>query len=364
MALQLPNFQRISFGEANPILSGFQSGTNISNSIADLLNKHLQQQKMRELMPFIAPQAQADLTASQQANQWNPQRWQSDIGLQGAQTNRSNSMLPLDIQKQQLANKYYPDLIKSEIALNQMGGRGSLGTGTKEELFFQQLVSKDNPQLGNDPSKIYEAANALREGRDTLSDGTKLNKLSQAAGDSLDRLKKYGTTSSLITAGVTANQAESELPVYKEAIDKGVKPYGTTVFGQSPQQIKDAVNINDHDAQKRLGQYLGAQQLLFDRSALMLKINALPAGVNLANEIKDLAAQTINAKFPTMSAEARQVASDYVADTISKGLKERNRYGVGARNAAGKQAIANEVNNQSTGDIVWIRDKNRKLVRK
>lgn len=271
-------------------------------------------------------------------NQMNVNKWygpniQSEIGNRNALTQKYNTMTPLEAAHQQLENEWYARKAQADINYKNMGGgRGS--TGSKDDYAYQQSFARDNPNFTED--ELRQGREAHANGETTLPNG-KTFFVSRDTQRAYDRAYKSTTTAGLINAGVTANQAEAELPIYKEAIDSGVKPYGTTVFNTSPQQIKDALNVKDHNAQKRLGNYLAAQQLLFDRAALMLKINALPAGVNIASEIKHLAAQTINEKFPRMSAEARQIASDKVAEVVNAGLKARNAYGVGASGAAGKR---------------------------
>jgi hypothetical protein len=261
----------------------------------------------------------------------------------------------LDIEKQMMPGKmaldrahanYYgaqadPRLLEANIqsqqalAKQRQMGLGMGGVGQKEEMFFQNLVARDNPQLGNDPEKVYEAANALREGRTSLQDGTPLRPLSPASKASFNRIAKGETTSALINQNIQAQQAEAELPIYDKAISKGVQHYGTTVMGVSPKQIADAINVKDHKAQERLGEYLAAQQLLYDRAALTLRINSLPAGVRIADEIKNLSFQSVNAKFPMFSAEARKIAAEKVASALREGLEARQSVDIGAAQAKG-----------------------------
>lgn len=144
--------------------------------------------------------------------QEEPKRFGSEMSnaameraLHQANINRLNTMTPLDAMRQSLENQWYPKLSQSKIdeAQSLSDYRKTAGTGSaaggKYERDFQNFVAKDNPHIT--PEQIYEASNVLREGGDTLEDGTKLNPLSAAAQGALDRVLKSGTTPT-----VTANK--------------------------------------------------------------------------------------------------------------------------------------------------------------
>ena len=103
------------------------------------------------------------------------------------------------IREQEIANRYKAQYMQSQINANnalsnqRKTGTGGLGTGGKEQQFYQSLIAQDNPHLNNDPVKVYEAANRLAAGFDTMTDGTKIN-ISPAARSSLDRITKSGST--------------------------------------------------------------------------------------------------------------------------------------------------------------------------
>src|SRR5215208_5214413 len=82
--------------------------------------------------------------------------------LANAQMNQYR-MGNLDLSKQELGlkNQLHPlqmNLLKQkiesikELANQRKNGFGGAGVGQKEESFFQNLVARDNPQLGNDPN--------------------------------------------------------------------------------------------------------------------------------------------------------------------------------------------------------------------
>ena len=153
---------------------------------------------------------------AQLQNQYYAPTQQADIDYKNALT----SKVPFETNELKIKNQFLPQMQQADIAEKEaqakyynMGGSG-LGTGGKEQLFYQNAVSQDNPQLGNDASKIYEAANVLAQGGDTLSDGTKLNPLSASARASLDRVTKYGTTAQGI------NQTRSDA-ILNNLLNKG-----------------------------------------------------------------------------------------------------------------------------------------------
>lgn len=140
----------------------------------------------------------------------------SEIANREANTNRANSLAPLEEALKKVELKYAPDSAKasiaSQLAMANMRNIGSagMGVGGKDELMFQNLVAKDNPQLRTS-SQIYEASNVLRSGGDSLSDGTKLNPISPAAQSTLNRIIKGGTTSQLYNQSANLDDLVAQL---------------------------------------------------------------------------------------------------------------------------------------------------------
>jgi len=89
MPIQFPDFQRISFDEANPLLVGAERGQKFMQSAIqfpqDMQAKMLANQIAQAQAKYAEPMAKEGLTAAQQQNQWNPKIWGSEIGLRGAQ---------------------------------------------------------------------------------------------------------------------------------------------------------------------------------------------------------------------------------------------------------------------------------------
>ena len=299
----------------------------------------------------------------------------SEIALRIAQTNSMNKGLPSEISlrnaqaeetqqntaKQKALLPYVGQTAQADIeekkamANYYLQGGGRVGTANAAENTLEQSILADNPNV-TDPNKKRELINTVLSGGTQLSDGTPINTMSPITRNKYDAAAKARTTAQAINQNLQANQAEAELPIYKRYIDEGVKPYGTTVFNKSPLQVKDALDVHNPEAQQRLGKYLAAQQLQYDRAALMLKINALPPGQKIATKIATLASQTIDAKYPTLSNEARQVASDTVAKALEEGLKARNEYGISISKSLAPEKSSSAITTK------WVR-KNGQLVR-
>ncbi len=92
MPIQFPDYQRISFDEANPMLMGLAKGQNLMQNFMqfpqELRAKILQNQIAAAQAKYAEPMAKEGLTHAQQENQWNPKIWQSEIGLRGAQAGK------------------------------------------------------------------------------------------------------------------------------------------------------------------------------------------------------------------------------------------------------------------------------------
>ncbi len=263
--------------------------------------------------------------------------------LANAQMNQYR-MGNLDVSKQELGlkNQLHPfqmELLKqkvlSEKALEEQrkrnpGGLG--GVGQKEEMFFQNLVAKDNPQLGNDPNRIYEASNALREGRDILSDGTKLNPLSPASQSSFDRLTKGTTYSGAVVPILKANQSEAELHTIMEMANKDFEPYATTYKGYSPEQIIDTFKTDDA-SQKKLGNFIASQAAQYEASQIRNRIAGGEPGISATHELMGKSGQIIKTMFPRLSSTARIQATKRLDEYLTKGLEARKSVGIGASNA-------------------------------
>jgi len=300
---------------------------------------------------------------SQMQNQFYPEVTRSEIAGRNALTNKYNTMTPLEAAELRIKNEFLPQTLKSEIdarnALSNYRGMGGIGMGTggKEEFMFQNFVARDNPQLQNDPSKVYEAANALREGRDRLSDGTPLNPLSPASRASYDRLSKAGTYAGAAVPLMKAASAEAEIDVLNNYAQKGLEPYGTTYFGMSPSQVFDVAS-NDIKDQKKLGRLMASQALQYEIAQNRIRLANGQPGVTSTEELMKLSGQMMNPVMPRMTYEARKEASRYLDEALKKGLEARRKVGIGASSATSGNA-----GKESGGIVRWGKDKQGNPVR-
>lgn len=277
---------------------------------------------------------------------------------QAERTRIDNDLEKLKRQKELVESRYTDQMAKakleSEKALAQQRKTGGARAGGVSGQLMNQLMQQiqlENPNFT--PEQINEAANAYIEGRNTLDDGTQLKPPGGIISTKLNEIAKHEYSTTLVNQAIQAKQAEAELPIYKAVIDKGIANYGDTIFNHSPKQIADSVNVKDHAAQQRIGEYIAAQQLSYDRSALILKINALPPGKRIADEINRLSYAAINEKFPMMSAEARLIAANIVAKALSDGLKARQSVDIGA--ASLNKKVSENMPNKSDNDPLGIR---------
>lgn len=292
--------------------------------------------------------------------QEEPQRFSSEMSsaaieraLHQANTNRLNTMTPLDAMKQSLENQWYPKLSQSKIdeaqALSdyRKTGGSSLGTGGKEEYFFQNLTAKSNPNLK--PEQIFEASNAVREGKTTLPDGTPIN-VTPAMVSSLDRISKYGTTADLISNMVRGKQADKEIGVLNKYIGEAIAPYGDTIAGRSPKQIMDTFS-NKKEDQINLGRLAAAQQLQTDAAANQNIINSGRPTASITREILRDSETKIKTSWPRMSNLARQESLRYLKEALDATLKAKQSVGIGASNANQSQTPVRKKYNPATGDF-------------
>lgn len=345
MAIGVQQFQTLSPEQMSPYGGLLQ---NALKKYGDIVNaKYMDKEKSTALNQAIseALMKQAQAKYAPEMEQAKMQHEQAQAPYMQAETNKMNTMTPLEAIKQSILNKYLPQREKAEIGettqrgnyYSQGGSRGNLAAGDKGEMFFERMVGQDNPQLKGDPNKIFEASNVLRSGGNTLSDGTKINPLSPASQASYERVFKGTTTAPLVTAGVKANSAAAEMPVLDKYIKQGRSHYGKTIGGISYQQLKDSINSEDPKAAQRIGEYIASDVLSFDKAALQTRIAGTESGVTIINEVMQKAKQTINAKYPRLSDSARQVALETVSKALEEALAARNKYGISASSAVGKR---------------------------
>lgn len=259
-------------------------------------------------------------------NQYYGSNIESEINNRNALTQKYNTMTPLDAKKQELENEWYPKTQQANINWRNSGGSGS-GVGQRELMGFQQQLATEHPEWT--PEETNQAASAYLLGDEVLPDGSPLPPISGLGKAYLDNIKKRGTTAALVTGGVKANQAESELQVLNDYASKGLKPYGTTYFGKSPEQVMDTFK-SDPASQKRLGRFIASQALQYEAAQNRIKLANGQPGVTATEELMRLSQQTIDAKYPRLTQEARAEATRFMDEALKKGLEARQSIDIGA----------------------------------
>jgi len=354
-------FQPINFAniepQGNPGLRDFVANLAKGYQIGQLpqqLARQAEQERlanaMKSLLLLEQPQKfgeesqgrQLKNALSQYKVQEEPQRFSSEMStadiaraFQKAQANKLNTMTPLEAQELAQKNALYPELTRSQIANNlalskqrELGITG-LNAGGKEEYYYKNSIAQSNPEFTKE--QIFEAANAVREGRDTLSDGKKIN-ITPDMVASLDRATKYTTTSPLITGNIKGAQAEAEIGALAKHAQSGLKEYGKTYAGYSPQQIIDTFKT-DKKSQERLGKFIAAKQLQYEIAQNQIKLANGQPGVTSTQELMDLGMQNIKAAYPVLSQEARETAQNYFIEGLKKGFEARKKVRLGASGA-------------------------------
>lgn len=352
------------------LMQGYQLG-----QVPAQLQRQKQKEELANAMQKLLVEEQPEKFKSEQEgrvlgnemqrllNQEQPQKFGSEMSsaaiaraLQQANINRMNTMTPLEARELALKNQLYPELTRSQIANNlalskqrELGLTG-LGTGGKEEYFFQNLTAKSNPQLT--PEQVFEASNAVREGKTTLSDGTPIN-VTPAMMSSLDRISKAGSTSDLISNMVRGKQADAEIKVLSKYVGDAIAPFGDTIAGRSPSQIM-ATFSNKKDDQIKLGRLAAAQQLQADLAANQNIINSGRPTASITREILRDSEMKLKTNWPFMSNVARQEALRYVNEALHAALEAKQSVGIGASNAFSKSQTPEKKRlkyNASTGDF-------------
>jgi hypothetical protein len=359
MPFQPMNFANIA-PQGNPfmrdlvgnLVSGYKAG-----QVPAQLNRQRQEEELKNAFQSML-------------NEEQPEKFRSEMmsaaiqrALGQANADKINTMTPLEAAELSLKNQFYPELTRQQIesakalaAMRQLGGSG-VGAGGKEELLFQNLVRRDNPGLTDD--QVYEASNVLRQGGDTLSDGTKLSPLSPASQASFDRLTKYGTTSPLITGNIQGAQSEAEIDALAKHAQAGIRPYGDTYAGYSPAQIIDTFK-NDKESQERLGRFIAAKQLQFEIAQNQIRLANGKPGVTTTQELMDLGMQNIKGAYPMLSGKAREAAQNYFIEGLKKGFQARKQVGLGASSSfsqpgSSSSKAATVRYNPATGKLEEIR---------
>lgn len=267
---------------------------------------------------------------------------ESEMGSRNALTRKTNTMLPLEAEELRKKNAKYNELTDAQIQNYKMGGRGGMGVGAKDDMIFNNSLQQDNKDFS--PEDLYVANGIVSNGQNMMPDGRKIN-VSPATQRALDRALRSTTTAAVLTGGVKANQAEAELKVLNDYAQKGLKPYGDTIAGYSPQQIMDTFK-KDKDSQMKMGRFVASQALQYEAAQNRIRLANGQPGVTSTEGLMQASGQRINSKFPQLSYVAREEAARYLDEALAKGLEARKSVGVGASTLQNK--LPSTYNGKST----------------
>lgn len=146
MALQLPNFKRISFDEANPMLVGMERGQKLGQSFAsfpqELKAKILANKIAEAQAKYAEPMAAAGLKTAQQHNMYDPRIWESEIGLRGA----TSGKLSTETKMNNLKMDYLAKVLRGQQGGTQSGG--GFGGGPSPGMGQAGYGGNEQPGMG------------------------------------------------------------------------------------------------------------------------------------------------------------------------------------------------------------------------
>lgn len=230
MPIQFPDFQRISFNEANPALVGAERGQALMQNFMqfpqDLQSKILANQIAAVQAQYAKPMAEGNLTKLNQENQWNPKIWGSEIGLRGAQAGLAGAQatnLGVDTQTNQLKLNYLKQMLAGQGqaapqgAASTVQGNAGVGTSAPAQGGQAQAPAATNSMYGipvPQPGQ-QDIANKMLLGMDTFSP-----KQENAKVQIQDQYKQFqkGLGDSIQEANA-ANNLNQAINVFNKAMD-------------------------------------------------------------------------------------------------------------------------------------------------
>ena len=192
MAIQFPQFNRISFDEANPFLTGMQKTQDLRTA---LINNQINQAKAQ----YALPMAEQDLQKAKLINEFYPQLQKSLIGLQGAEAGLAGS----EASKNQFmtANPQYisPEGALMTLALNkQRGVSGGGSYSTSQPTIQPGLQGQATQGIGDSSGYSYD------------KNGNNIVASPQEVNDILNRHSQSNTVSQLSSSIANAQQNQGQ----------------------------------------------------------------------------------------------------------------------------------------------------------
>lgn len=296
----------------------------------------------------------------QMMNQEQPEKFRSDMlndqftrALQGANTNKINTMLPADLQEALLKNKWYDKYTQSQIDANEAmanlrnRGGNTLNAGGKEELRFRNNISEANPNLSM--PQIMEADDVISHGGDTLSDGTKLNVTSDITR-SLDRLTRGTTPTAIVSQGIQAAQASAEYAPLSKKLKELNTTIGSTIAGKSPEAVLNSY-FNKEIGDDQMAAIIARGQMESAAATLQNRIETGQSFATIIGEILNRSGSDINARYAAVSPKARNKALDIVRTTMGDMYEARRKVPVGASSIIRNTQSAKKDEEKKSGRI-------------
>lgn len=322
------------------LATGYQAG-----QLPQQLERKRQQEELANSMQKLLFEEQPEKFKSEQLSR------EVERALNQATANKIGTLTPMEATKLALENAWYPKISQSLVdergALSKQRELGitGLGTGGKEQFYFQNLTSQSNPNFT--PQQVFDASNAVRDGKTTLSDGTPIN-VTAAMRDSADRIAMYGAPKDVISNAIRGTQADKEIDILSKYIGEAIAPYGDTIYGHSPTQIAATFSNNKED-QIKLGKLAAAQQLQTDLAANQNIINSGRPTASITREILNDSETKIKANWPFMSNIARQESLRYIKEALHATLEAKRSVRIGASSASGNSENTRSTTSTPTG---------------
>lgn len=225
-------------------------------------------------------------------NQFYAPNIQSEIAQREAATNRSNQLLPLDIQNQKNINDWYARKAQAEINsqnamanFRNMGGGGG-GVDQKSFMGLQNQIMLDNPQFT--PQQANQAASAYIKGDNQLPDGTPLPPISGLGQSYLDSIALHTNTAQAVNQQRFAATTDAILEKGKElipSVSKYAGAIGTAKGGLDA--VKNSLGDNSKSYKDYM--YFTRQFVPYAAGEMMRAL-----GVNASDAQKELYQKVIN----------------------------------------------------------------------
>lgn len=367
MAIQLPNFQRISFDEANPLLTGMNKGQDLMQQFMmfpqDMRAKILANQIAQVQAQYAQPMAKEALTAAQQQNQFNPRIWESEIGLRGAQANQLgketqwyDKKTAADIAMEQAQtglygaqadqNKIKTNLMNS-LFKDQNGGASSMGgigigganastpsntvygietpKPTREDIINKMLFDTDTFSSKRDNAKDQqqdqykkfqeELTSSIKEANDAVAMRQALSTFNNAMDKSFYKGSTLGTTpssgwkSAFIPGDLTPEQEadRAALNLIPKAVSQLRDSMGSARFSnldmKVAQDLKVDRTMNDETRLFQTQWLNGVNDRIQEKAKFFSVFNNPALGANKATA--DMLWQEYQSQFPLVSKDGK-----------------------------------------------------------